>query len=605
MRLILFFLKCVVGLLASIGFLVVIGSIVLGVIVTQLEPFEWEPTKRAEIPDSAVLTLDFAGGLIEDRPDNPLSRASLGDPVVLREAIDALEAAGRDDRVKGLVARVGRGGLGLADVQELRDAVIGFRESGKFAVAFAESFGEGGNGTLHYYLASAFDSIWLQPSGDLDVTGIMLESPYLREALDEIGVTPRFDQREDYKGVMNMFTDSRLPEKQRQNLQRLTDSWLSQISQGIAAERKIAPARLISLIDRAPFLASEAVVHGLVDVLGYWDQVNGEVMALAGDDATFLELTDYAAAREQPNGDGPVIALVYGLGPVVLDSSENDPVFGEVAMGSDTVSEALADAIDDADVQAIVFRVDSPGGSYVASDVIWREMQRAREADLPVIVSMGNIAASGGYFVAAPAHRIVAQPGTLTGSIGVAAGKLVLDELWAKLGITWDGVQSGANADIWSMNRDFSPEGWQRLQTFLDAVYEDFTTKVAEGRNISIEAAREAAQGQVWSGEDARSLGLVDALGGYRQAIALAREAAGLADDEPIQIKRFPQVRDPFEALFEDVLGTATESPGVRAMARGLARIAKALAPLVEATAYLTGDPRARTLQTPPLRLSN
>ena len=602
MRIVLFLLKCLVGVFATLGFLLVAGAAAL---VLLWEDVDLLTARGVEVPEAAVLTLDLSAGIIEARPDNPLARVGRGHVPVMREVLAALEAAGRDGRVRGLFARLGRGPLGLAEVQELRDAVKGFRRSGKFAVAFAESFGEAGDGTLHYTLASAFDTVWLQPSGDLDLTGLFLESPFLRGALDKIGITPRLAQREEYKGMMNTFTDEALPEPQRRNLQRLVDSWLEQIVTAVAEDRGMTPERVSALVDGAPYAAAEALEHGLVDELGYWDQAANRVLERAGDDADTISLADYARQLDDPAADGAVVALVYGLGPVTLDESENDPFFGRVVMGADTVARAIRDAVDDPDVKAILFRIDSPGGSYVASDVIWREVQRARDKEVPVIVSMSNLAASGGYFVAAPAHRIVAQPATVTGSIGVVGGKLVLTGLWDKLGITWDGVKAGANADVWSGNRDFSAAGWAYLQDSLDRTYADFTNKVADGRGLTIERVREIAKGQVWTGRDAKERGLVDALGGYATALALAREAAGIAPGAPLELRVFPKRRDPIEALIEDALAGELESPAIKALARGLARVMRALAPLVEAMETLRADPRAARLRAPDLRPAN
>ena len=602
MRIVLFLLKCLVGVFATLGFLLVAGAAAL---VLLWEDVDLLTARGVEVPEAAVLTLDLSAGIIEARPDNPLARVGRGHVPVMREVLAALDAGSRDARVRGLFARLGRGPLGLAEVQELRDAVKGFRRSGKFAVAFAESFGEAGDGTLHYTLASAFDEVWLQPSGDLDLTGLFLESPFLRGALDKIGVTPRLAQREEYKGMMNTFTDDALPEPQRRNLQRLVDSWLEQIVTAVAEDRGMTAAQVSALVDRAPYGAAEALERGLVDELGYWDQAADRVLERAGDDADTISLADYARQLDDPAADGAVVALVYGLGPVTLDESENDPFFGRVVMGADTVARAIRDAVEDEDVKAILFRIDSPGGSYVASDVIWREVQRARDKEVPVIVSMSNLAASGGYFVAAPAHRIVAQPATVTGSIGVVGGKLVLTGLWDKLGITWDGVKAGANADVWSGNRDFSEAGWAYLQDSLDRTYADFTNKVADGRGLTIERVREIAKGQVWTGRDAKERGLVDALGGYATALALAREAAGIAPEAPLELRVFPKRRDPIEALIEDALAGELESPAIKALARGLARVMRALAPLVEAMETLRADPRAARLRAPDLRPAN
>lgn len=598
MRVILFILKCLVGLFATVGFLIVLVGVGLGLAARQ-----WDPERpRAEIPENAVLTMDFSGGIVETLPDNPLSRASLRQAVVLRDTVEVLAAAAEDDRVKGLVAKVGRGPLGIAQIQEVRDAVMAFRASGKFTYAFAESFGEGGDGTRHYYLASAFEQVYMQPSGDLDLTGLMIQSPFLRDALNEIGVEPQLAQREEFKGAMNTFTDDGLPEPQRQNLKQLVDSLLAQIARGIAEGRDLAPARVRALIDRGPYMAQAAVEAGLVDGLQYWDQVNERIDETAGADAEFVSLSGYNRARETITPEGPSVALIYGLGPVQLAESENDPAFGSVVMGSDTVSRALSDAIDDDEIEAILFRVDSPGGSYVASDTIWREMQRARDLGKPVIVSMGGLAASGGYFVSAPAHKIVALPGTVTGSIGVVAGKMVLKGLWEKIGVSWDGVQAGQNAGIWNMNEPFGDAEWARLNRRLDLTYADFTNKVAMGRGMDQAAVLEVAKGKVWTGEDAQGVGLVDELGGLNRAIALAAEAID-ADPASLQLKELPERRDPWSALVEDTLGDALGDVGLTGFLRAASRLSQALAPLAALDERLRGDPRAQTLRAPDIGL--
>ncbi|GAB4371334.1 MAG: S49 family peptidase [Kiloniellaceae bacterium] len=601
-RIILFLLKCVVGLFATVGFLL-IAAVVAGVLL--LPRFEPLQPRVAEVPGDTVLVLDLSQGLVERRPDNPLARASLGRTLVLRDAVTALEAAGRDARVKGLVIRAGWGTPGLAQMQELRDAVAGFRAQGKPVTAFAETFGEAGNGTLHYFLASAAGEIWMQPSGDLGITGFALEQPFLKPLLDDLGVRAQVAQREEYKGAMSFLTDEAMPPPIRENLQRYLDSALLQIATSIAEARNLEAAAVRRMVDRAPYRGQKAVELGLIDRLGYWDEVEDVVDAAAGDDAAWLPLGDYArAAAPESDENAPVIALVHGEGPILLAESENDPVFGRVALGAVDVAQALAAAIDDPEVAAIVFRVDSPGGSYVGSDTIWREVQRARDLGKPLVVSMGNVAASGGYFVSAPAEAIVAQPGTLTGSIGVVAGKVSLRELWADVGVNWDGVQAGQRAAIWSPSAPFSRDEWDWLQQTLDATYADFTGKVAAGRGLTRDEVLAVAKGQVWSGADAKAAGLVDELGGYQKALALAKGAAGIAEDAAVAVRAFPEERDPFAAFLEDTLGGnlgggEIDSPGLRALLRGLARVAQALAPLVQAVESLTADPRSQTLQSP------
>lgn len=598
MRLIMFILKCVVGLLASLGFLIVAAAVALAVWADGAE--RWVAAEP-EIADRSVLSLDVSAGLVEARSDNPFTQLSLGPVLTLREAVEALEAAGEDPRIQGLIARLGVGELGIAQVQELRQAIGEFRETGKFAIAFAESFGEGGNGTLHYYLASAFGEVWLQPSGGFDVTGLALETPFLREALDKLGIVPRLDQREEYKGAMNTFTDRELPAPQRENLQQLLDSWLGQVARDIAASRGGDEGAVRAAIDSAPHPAAAALDRGLVDRLGYWDEVSDAVMAEAGDEAEFLALATYAQAHDPLPTPGPTVALIYGLGPVVLASGDDGSVFGDGGvMASDIVSEAIATAIEDPEIDAIVLRIDSPGGSYVASDVIWREVQLAREADKPLIVSMSNVAASGGYFVAAPAHKIVALPGTVTGSIGVVSGKLVVTGLWDKLGINWDGVEAGTAARFWSMNRDFSPKEWARLQDTLDRVYADFTGKVADGRSLAPEKVAAAAKGQVWTGEDAHALGLVDELGGLETALALAAEAAGQPGERP-QVKLLPEPRDPFKALLEDLFAGRIEMARLRALVQDLTRLAATFRPLTDAMEQGPGAAEGPLLLAPDL----
>ena len=595
-RIILFLLKCVLGLFATVGFLLVAGIVLVAVFLPRYEGLE--PADE-DVPQQAVLLLDLSDGLIEQRPANPLARASLGGTLVLREAVEALHAAGRDDRVKALVIRAGWGEPGLAQMQELRDAVVDFRAQGKPVVAFAETFGEAGNGTLHYFLASAAGEVWMQPSGDLGLTGFALQQPFLKSLLEEIGVRGQVAQREEYKGALSFVTDDAMPAPIRENLQRYLDSSLSQVVTAVAEARNLEAGKLRELVDRAPYRGTEAQSLGLVDHLGYWDEVEASVEERAGPEAGWLSLRAYNRATVEEEAEGPVVALVHGAGPIVLAEGENDPVFGRVALGAVDIAEALAEAIEDPEVEAIVFRVDSPGGSYVGSDTIWREVQRARDAGKPVVVSMGNVAASGGYFVAAPADAIVAQPGTLTGSIGVVAGKVSLRELWAELGINWDGVQAGDRAAMFSLNAPFSREEWEWLQRSLDETYADFTGKVAAGRGLSREEVLAVAKGQIWSGADAKDAGLVDELGGYQKALELAKAAAGIAAEETVRLRPFPETRDPFKALLEDVLGGEIESPTTLALLRSLTRLVQALAPVIEAVEAIRNDPRSYTLQAP------
>lgn len=493
------------------------------------------------VPVKTVLEIDFQRPFAEHEAADPIARALGGGGPTVDDLVAALERARTDDRVAGLVAHVGGAGSGFARTQELRDAIAGFRASGKFAVAFSETFGEFGPGNQGYYLATAFDEIWLQPSGDVGLNGLMMQGTFYRGALDKLDIAVRMDHRYEYKNALNQYTERAFTPAHKEASQAVLGSMFDQLVAGIAERRGLAPAAVRALIDRGPYLGPEALKEGLVDKLGYRDEVMAAVKARAGDGAELLWHDRYLERAGRPWARGARIAVVYGLGPVQRGESSFDPLFREATMGSDTVGAALRAAIDDPEVKAIVFRVDSPGGSYVASDAIWRETVRAKQAGKPVIVSMGNVAGSGGYFVAMHATKIVAQPGTITGSIGVLGGKMLTRQLFERLGVTYDAIGSSANSDFFSDTHDYSAQGWQRFQAWLDRVYVDFTTKVAEGRGLPIEKVREVAKGRIWTGADAKELGLVDELGGWPVALRLAREAAGLGADADIELKVYPE----------------------------------------------------------------
>jgi len=546
--------KVIVGLLAVIGGLC-IAAFLFGSVV-----FFGMRLGKGVVVGNTVLEVDFERSLLEERPDDPLLDLMVDRGLVIRDVVEGLERAAADGRVKGLVARVGAAPVGIAQVQEIRDAVAAFRARGKWAVAYGETFGEFGPGNGAYYLAAAFDEIYLLPSGDIGLTGLMYESMFLRGTLEKIGVTPRMDHRKEFKNAMNLFTERSFTDAHREALQKVMDSQFSQIVRDVAAARGLADVQVRGLFDRGPYLGKEAVTAKLVDSVAYRDEVYETVKQKAGGKPSYLGLGTYLERAGRPHAKGETIALVFGVGGVQRGRNGYDPVFGEVTMGSDTVAGALRRAAEDTAVKAILFRVDSPGGSYVASDAIWRETVRARQAGKPVIVSMGNVAGSGGYFVAMAADKIVAQPGTITGSIGVLGGKMLTSGMWEKLGVSWDEVHSSDNARMFSGTHDYSPEEWARFQAWLDRVYEDFTGKVAEGRGLPLEKVQQIAKGRIWSGEDAKAIGLVDELGGYPVALRLAREAAGLAADAPIKLKVFPEPRTVLQALLDRENREASES---------------------------------------------
>ncbi len=540
------FKKFIVTLLAIIGSLAVFAAIVAVIILL------YTIVTKDRVPSKTIIEINLERGLVEYIPDDPVASAVVGNVPVVRDIIEALERAKDDDRVLGIVARLGTGELSMGHAQEIRDAVISFRESGKPAVAFSETFGELTPGLVHYYLATAFDSLFLQPSGDLGLVGIAAQNPFFKNLLEKIDILPQLDHRYEYKTAKNLLTEERLTEAHKEATEKVMNSMYRQGVRAIAEFRGKDENEVHRLIDEGPYIASEALAHNLIDGLVYRDEVYDRLREQVGGDAQFLFLEKYLDRAGRPHRRGETIALIYGTGTVTRGTSGFDPIFFSTSMGSETLTRAFRDAVADKNTKAIIFRIDSPGGSYVASDAIWREVVRAQEKGIPVIASMSSVAGSGGYFVAMPAEKIVAQPATITGSIGVVGGKMVMRDLYERFGITWDILKTGESATMWSTLEEFTPSQWERVQIWLDRVYEDFTAKAADGRGMTQEEIHEIAKGRIWTGEDALELGLVDALGGFNTAIELAREAADIDPEKDIRIRLYPPKRSFIEMLLND-----------------------------------------------------
>ena len=546
--------------------LMVIGAVATLAAVGVAAALIFFSMRTPDVPEKTVLTLDLDRAVPEYGAGRftPWSALVKGRPE-LWETVAAIERAAGDDRVVGLVARVGASGMGLARIQELRDAVRTFRRSGKPAYAFAESFGEFGPGNGAFYLAAAFDKIYLQPSGDVGLTGLLAQSYFLKGALEKLDVKSAVNQREEYKGIKELFTESGFTPAQREALTRILESLTDQLTAGVAEGRGLSRAAVRDLMQQAPLLAGEALEAKLVDGLHYRDEVDELIRERQGEDVAFLPLSRYRRRLEARGGNTATVALIHGLGQVHRGRSRYRTLSGEKSMGSDSIARAFRRAADDDQVRAIIFRIDSPGGSYVASDVIRREVLRARRRGKPVIVSMGNVAGSGGYFIAAPADRIVAQPATLTGSIGVAAGKMVTKGLWDKLGVSWEQVAGNTNATFWSTLQDYDSSQSARLERLLDVIYDDFVSKVAEGRKLSREQVRAVAKGRVWTGADAKEHGLVDELGGYAVTLRAVRDAAGIAADATIRLRLFPGRKSTLRLLAEELTGHGDAEIGIPA----------------------------------------
>ncbi len=481
-----------------------------------------------------LLELDLTEVPVTPDADDPLDRLRNRGRRQLRPTLRALHEAGDDPRVVGLVAKVG-GVLPWATMQELRLGIEAFARSGKLTVAWAESFDPGQGNLAAYTLASAFGEIWLQPGGGVGPLGVGVETTFLRGALDKLGVEPQFEQRHEYKNAADRIQRTELTPAHRESLEQLTGSIHADALQLIAAGRSTDPDRLRSLMDATPYTATEARDAGLVDRLGYRDEVYASVRSRFPTTPELLFADRWKPARHLswPKRRRGHVALVEARGVIVSGRSRRG--VGGRQVGSDTVSAQLRAARENDAARAVVLRVDSPGGSAVASEVIWREVVRLRDAAKPVVVSMGDVAASGGYYIACPADVILALPATVTGSIGVFGGKFVISELLERLGLTTGTVQQGDRALMYSARRRFGDEERARLAATVDAVYDDFVAKVASGRARSTEDIEAVARGRVWSGRDALGAGLVDELGGLREALAEARTRGGLPDDAPVR----------------------------------------------------------------------
>ncbi|SPM32830.1 signal peptide peptidase SppA [Mycobacterium rhizamassiliense] len=511
------------------------------------------------VPSGCVLELSLRTLPPETTGLDPLSIITGGGRgITLRDAVAAIHRAADDPRVAGLIARVQLDASPAAAVQELREAIAAF-SAVKPSLAWAETY----PGTLSYYLASAFGEVWMQPSGTVGLIGFASNATFLRGALDKAGIEAEFIAKGEYKSAANLFTEGGFTDSHREAVTRMLESLQGQVWQAIAGSRNIDSGGLDALADRAPLLRDDAVAAGLVDRIGFRDEAHARMAELVGVEDYSPESSDsegkpprlnlvrYAGASRPwpmppvPSIPGrkpkPTLAVVTLEGPIVNGRGGRQflPI-GNSSAGGDTIAAALREAAADDSVSAIVLRVESPGGSVTASETIWREVTRARERGKPVVVSMGSVAASGGYYVAMNADAIVANPATITGSIGVITGKLVIRDLKERYGVASDAVRTNANADAWSMDTPFTPEQRAHREAEADLFYTDFVERVAQGRNMTTDAVDAVARGRIWTGADALERGLVDELGGLRTAVRRAKVLAGLDEDTDVRIVSFP-----------------------------------------------------------------
>ena len=542
------------------GVAIVLTLITLAVIVSFLGvAFIYVLVSRGpSIEDDSTLVLRPGGELQDTTPDDVVGQLLASQTITVRGFVESLRLAKRDPRITGvLLMPSSLESPFWGKVQELRDAVLDFRKSGKVVVAFLE-FG----GDREYYLASAADRVYLLPTSALDLTGVASYEVFLRGTFDKLGAYPDFLQIGDYKTAVNQLTQKSFTPAHREMAQSLNGDTYEQLVRGIASARKKTEAETRQLLDQGPFSPEDAVRVGLVDGLAYEDQLDDRVPQLrqAGE-MRRVDGSDYERVTPRSLGVRPTsrIAVLYASGVIASGKSGYDPGNG-VVVGSDTFVEQLRRLREDDSIKAIVLRVDSPGGSSVASDVIWRELTITRDENpsRPLITSMSDLAASGGYYISVPGQVIVAQPGTLTGSIGIFAGKIVIDGTLDKIGISTETVKSGKNSDIYSPFSRFSPEQRMKVGQYMDGFYKSFVAKVAEGRHMTPERVDAIAQGRVWTGAQAKDRGLVDALGGLDTAVSIAKQRAHIPADEEVDLVVYSPRRSLYEALTE--LGRSSSS---------------------------------------------
>ncbi|MBA3813719.1 MAG: signal peptide peptidase SppA [Alphaproteobacteria bacterium] len=524
---------------AFIGFALM--TLVLFLYFFKVGPFQ---AAFKPLTEESVLNLTLNGHYVEHKNDG-VGGLLLGKQASLYHLTQAILHAAQNEKIKGLVLRIDEPHLGVAQIQELREALMAFRKAGKPSWCYSDTYGDSSSGTGLYYLATACQKIWLQPVGTVNLTGLNMEVPFAKGALEKLDVKPEMAQRKEYKSYVETFTRDDFSEPSRQAMQAIADSILSQFVDGIAKERMLAHDQVRFLINNGPYLTQEALPEKLVDRVDYRHNLQEEIYATLGNHIKFLGVNSYLETIPQKK-KGAKVALIFGSGTILRDGSESP--MSEVTITANETYKAFQLAIEDQDVKAIVYRINSGGGSPVASETIYGIINYAKlHAKKPVIISMSDAAASGGYWIAVAGSKIVAQPATLTGSIGVFGGKFVLSGLFDKLGVKFGQISTSENASMWSMAQSFTPSQWVKLNALMDQIYNGFTSRVALGRHMTPEQVEKVSRGRVWTGEQALALGLVDQLGGLHTALELAKKEVGLPLDTSVHI--FPEPKTLWESL--------------------------------------------------------
>ena len=513
--------------------LVFLGFIIMVVLVRGLS--------TPSLPREMVVSLRLAGPIAEVTAEDPFAELMGDQATSMSNLRNVLNRAAEDDRVRGIRLRIDSIGGGFATAQELRSLIARVGAAGKWTAAYMDTAGEFMPGNLVYYVASACDEVSMNPQGDLNLIGISSRTPFVRGTFDKLDIQAEFPGRGDYKTARFMYTKTEFTPEQEEMTGWLIDSLMEQLTKGIGTSRGMAAEEVRNLIDRAPFIGEESVEAGLIDRLEDWGSFN-ERLDEREPGATAIGVRAYL----QQSGEvhrGPKIAVVTGVGAIMRGGSGQsvNPLLGGEIMGSETIAKAFRDVGATPGVEAVVFRIDSPGGSAVASEIIRQEMVRVA-AEVPVVVSMANVAGSGGYWITCGAQRIVAEPMTLTGSIGVYAGHLNTSGFWSdKLGVTYGRIDAGTNANIYGELENWTDEQRAIIDRMLDRIYDDFVGRVSASRGLTPEAVDAIGRGRVFTGVQALENGLVDVLGGFDEALAEAKMLADIDPDTEVQLVHFPR----------------------------------------------------------------
>ena len=537
--------RFIVGILAIIGSITLLACFALFWSFHRMAP---PSLPLLAAGDSFVLTLTLGDETLPEHPQRGgLISLVEGNTPSVYTLVQGINHAARDERVKGILLTLDGNALKLGTAQEIRDALKSFKATGKFIYTYAPTFGELSNGTVNYYLAAATTKIWMMPVGALNFTGMIAEVPFAKQALEDLRILPQMGRREEYKGMVESITESDFSAPYKENMQRLLDVLTTQIVADVAVDRDLEVAEVRKILDTSPYTPNHAVAARMIDHVGYKDQAQEDIEKRLGQKPIYYGFNAYTQTLKPSPGEK--IAIIYASGTISKGKTVRNPLLDDAVMDAPEIAKSIQEASEDKDIKAIILRIDSGGGEPIASDLIGREMERAK-LKKPVIVSMSNYAASGAYWIACSAHKILAQPGTITGSIGFFAGKIVTQGFWDHYGIHWGEVHNGNNAGIWSSGQEYSENEQQKFNEYLDQIYNIFQEKVAHGRKLTPEKVRQVAKGQIWTGVEAKENGLIDGLGGLNKAIETAKKEIGLAANTPVTLVHLPASKSVMDLIF-------------------------------------------------------